>query len=199
MNNTENLNCHIHLRFLCASLSKFYYIIKSLKDVMSFQMIRMIYYAYFQSRMKYGIIFWGRDWDSVKVFHVQRRVIRLISGVKTRDPCRHIFMEYRILTVASLHILELLCFIKKFIGYLKHNFLIHIYNKRSNIDLHTVSCNTALFQRSVVDMCVKLHNRLPERIKTLSDFKSFKRHVKFLLLNNFFMCTIKEFLQFYRS
>jgi len=45
MNNTENLNCLIHLHFPCASLSKVYYIIKSLKDVMSFQMIRTIYYA----------------------------------------------------------------------------------------------------------------------------------------------------------
>jgi hypothetical protein len=199
MNNTENLNCHIHLHFLCASLSKVYYIIKSLKDVTSFQMLWTIYYAYFQLWMKYCIIFWGRDRDSVKVFHVQGRVIWLISGVKTHDPCRHIFMEYKIQTVASLHILEVSCFVKKFKGYLKHNFCIHTYNKISNIDLHTVSCNTALFQGSVVDMCGKLYNRLPERLKTLSDFKSFKRHVKFLLLSNSFMCTIKEFLQFYRS
>jgi len=41
------------------------------------------------------------------------------------------------------------------------------------------SCNTALFQKSVVNMGVKLHNGLPERTKTLHDFKSFKKEVKF--------------------
>jgi len=83
-------------------------------------------------------------------------------------------MEYKILAVASLFILEVLCSIKKFKVYLKYNFRIQRYNKRSNIDLHTVSCNTALFQKSVVNMGVKLYSRLPERMKTLSDFKSFK-------------------------
>jgi hypothetical protein len=38
-------------------------------------------------------------------------------------------------------------------------------------------------------MGVKLGNRLPERIKTLSDFKSFKKEVKFLLLNLFIQLT----------
>ena len=76
--------------------------------------------------------------------------------------------------MALLYILELLCFIKKLKGYLKHNCLFHRYNKRFNIHLHTVSCNTALFQKNVVNMSVKLYSRLPERIKIFSDFKSFK-------------------------
>jgi len=47
-------------------------------------------------------------------------------------------------------------------------------------------------------MDAKLYNRLPERIKTLNDFKSFKKDVKFLVLNN--SCsTINEFMQFYKS
>ena len=66
MNNIENLNWHIHIHSLCASLSKFYYSMKSLKDITSFQMTRTIYYAYFQSQMKYDIIFWGKNRDSVK-------------------------------------------------------------------------------------------------------------------------------------
>jgi len=41
---------------------------------MSFHMIQTIYYAYFELRMKYGIIFWGRDRDNVKVFHIQKEV-----------------------------------------------------------------------------------------------------------------------------
>jgi len=49
MNITDNLRWHTHICSLCASLNKIYYIIKSVKDVMSFQMIRMIYYACFQS------------------------------------------------------------------------------------------------------------------------------------------------------
>jgi hypothetical protein len=113
MNITAHLKWYIHIWSLCASLSKVYYIIKSFKDVMSFHMIWTIYYAYFESQMKYGIIFWGRGRDSAKVFQIQKKVICLISVVNTCDSCRHTIMEYRILTVASLYILEVLCFIKK--------------------------------------------------------------------------------------
>ena len=62
-------------------------------------------------------------------FFVYRKKL-LISGVMTGVSCRHIFMEYRILTVASLYILEVLCFIKKFKGNLKHNSHIHGSNKK---------------------------------------------------------------------
>jgi len=60
------------------------------------------------------------------------------------------------------------------------------------------SCNTTSFQKSSVNVGVKLYNRLLERIKTLNDFKSLKKNVKFSLLNNS-VYTIKEFLQLYRS
>jgi hypothetical protein len=58
------------------------------------------------------------------------------------------------------------------------------------------SCDTTLLQKSVANIGAKLHNRLPDRIKTLNDFESFKKDVKFLVLNNY-CCTIYEFLQFY--
>jgi hypothetical protein len=40
------------------------------------------------------VIFWGRDKDGVKVFHIQEKVIHFISGVNTCDSCRHYVMEY---------------------------------------------------------------------------------------------------------
>ena len=87
--------------------------------------------------MKYGIIFWGRDRESVKAFHIQKKVIQLISGINTHDSCGLVFMDYRILAVALLYILEVLCFIKKFKVNLKRNFYVHGYNTRGRIDLHT--------------------------------------------------------------
>jgi len=59
-----------------------------------------------------GIIFWGRDKGSVKFFHIQKKLFASFL-VNTCDSCRYYFMEYKILTVASLYILEVLCFIKK--------------------------------------------------------------------------------------
>ena len=86
------------------------------------------------------------------------------------------------LSVALLYILEMLCFIKKFKGNLKHNFHIHCYNARGNIDLDMQSCNTTLLQKSFANVSAKLYNRLPERIKTMTYFKSFKKRCKIFSL-----------------
>jgi hypothetical protein len=55
---TENLSWHAHICSLCHSLSKTYYIIKSLKNILSNHMLWNIYFTYFQLRLRYGII-WG--------------------------------------------------------------------------------------------------------------------------------------------
>jgi hypothetical protein len=56
---TENLNWRAHIRYLCHNLSKTYCMIKPLKITLSTHMLWGIYYAHFQSRLRYGIILWG--------------------------------------------------------------------------------------------------------------------------------------------
>jgi hypothetical protein len=61
--------------------------------------------------------------------------------------------------------------------------------------MYTRQCNTVLYQKRVVNMGIKLFNKLPLQIKQLDNYKSFKREVKtFLLYNSFY--TIEEFLNF---
>jgi hypothetical protein len=126
---TNNLNWKAHIETVCASPSKVYYILKSLKGVMSLQIIAD--FVYFQTCMKYGIVFWGTDCDSIKVFHMQKKVIRLIAGVKKYESCRQIFKDSKIFTMPSLCILEVLCFINKNKKNLNNNCNIHNHNTRS--------------------------------------------------------------------
>jgi hypothetical protein len=78
---TENLNSKLHIQNLYLNLCRIYYIIKSLKGNVSQQMTLYIYYAHFQACLQYGIIFWGHDSDYIKIFCLQKKVIRLISGI----------------------------------------------------------------------------------------------------------------------
>ena len=74
------------------------------------------------SRMKYGIILWLTDSYSTKDFGLQRKVICLIFMIKGSASCRNSFKAYKILTIASIYILEVLSFIKKFCINIKHNY-----------------------------------------------------------------------------
>jgi hypothetical protein len=85
-----------------------------------------------------------------------------------------------------LYILEVLCFINKNKKYLNKNCDIHNHNTRSKSDLHIQSCNTPQYQKSVINMGIRLFNNLPDRIKMVDNYKSFKREVKLILFQNSF-------------
>ena len=129
-------------------------------------------------------MFWGGGGKSVKIFWLQKKVIRLITGVHKRGSCRHIFRKFQIPPFASLYISYVLCFIKKNQGNLKQNFEIHGHNKRNESDLHTCYCSTVLYQISVTNMGIKFFNKLPIQIKQLDNYKGFKRDMKTFLLHS---------------
>jgi hypothetical protein len=53
---------------------------------------------------------WGM---SVKVLNKQKRVLHSIKGLHTRESCRPIFKELKAVTVTTLHIFEVLIYIRK--------------------------------------------------------------------------------------
>jgi hypothetical protein len=56
-------------------------------------------------------LYYGEEIMKVKQFLNCKRII---SGVSNRTSCRQIFKEYNILTLPSLYMLEVICFIKKY-------------------------------------------------------------------------------------
>ena len=137
LNITENLAWQTHINNMGASLSKIYYMIKSLRNATSTQMLWSIYFAYFQSKLRYGIIFWGREGKTVQIFRIQKKVIRLIVGAKKCESCKPLFRELQILTLASMYILEVLCFTKKYQGYIQQSMDIQSQHKKEIGFTHT--------------------------------------------------------------
>jgi len=69
---TENLKWNVYVHSLCSSLSEVSYIIKLLQAVLSPYVLRSIYFVYFQSFLRYEIIFWNLDSESKTAFKVQK-------------------------------------------------------------------------------------------------------------------------------
>jgi hypothetical protein len=58
---TETLKWNAHVQSLASKLSKVSFMIKSLKEVLSPNMIWNIYFTKFQSLLWFGILFWRGD------------------------------------------------------------------------------------------------------------------------------------------
>jgi hypothetical protein len=74
---TEDLSWVTHIQYVSQKLSKNIYLIKSLRDSVSQTVLRNVYFAKFESVLKYGIIFWGgMQKDSETLFKLQKKMCK---------------------------------------------------------------------------------------------------------------------------
>jgi hypothetical protein len=145
---TETLKWNSHVQSLASKLSEVSFMIKSLKEILSPNMIQNIYFIKCQSFLRFDILFWGGGGElNMRILRIQKRVIRPMIGVSSRTSCRQLFKELNILTLASLYILEVICFIRKYCQSVELNSNVHIYNARRKMDIHIQSYNTEIYKK----------------------------------------------------
>jgi hypothetical protein len=88
MHISECMKWGAHVRSPSSKLSAFCHMIKFLQDIKSLHVIRSIYFVYFYSNLRYDLILWGGDSKSKGIFKLQKRVIRIMSGVRKHASCR---------------------------------------------------------------------------------------------------------------
>lgn len=109
----------LHGDYTVGRLSGCTFLLRSLKDLVSDRMIIKVYFALFDSVLRYGILAWGHSPILGDLFALQRRAIRIVTGTGYRSCCRGRFRTLKILTLPSLYIFECL----KWMHANKHQFI----------------------------------------------------------------------------
>ena len=86
---------------------------RSIKPFMSLSTLKTVYYSYFNAIINYGLPFWGNSPHSIKIFKMQKIIIRIMIGCKNRVSCRNLFRRLEILPFVSQYILSLMLFVVK--------------------------------------------------------------------------------------
>jgi len=128
-----------------------------------------------------------------KILRIQKQVVRLIAGINPRTPCRQLFKEMNFLTIVSLYILEVISYLRRHHQFVQLNSNVHAYNTRRKRDIHIHSYKTDLYKRSVINMGSKLYNKLPDYIKEIESYKTFRKQLKSFLLRHAFY-SVEEFV-----
>jgi hypothetical protein len=58
------------------------------------------------------------------------------------------------------------------------------YNTRRKCDFHVPGCSASLLKKSVINMGIRLYNKMPAKTKQLGSFRDFKQKLKWLLLDH---------------
>ena len=116
--------------------------------------------------MTYGLLFWGNSPESIKIFRLQKKIIRIMIGCRSRDSCKKLIFNLKILPLPCQYILSLLLFMIRN----KNQFLVNsgIYDTdtRQHANFHHPSENMTKHQKGVYCLGVKAFNMLPSYTKT---------------------------------
>ena len=100
----NSLSWRTHIDTIIPKLSSASFALRLVKPFLSLDSLKMVYYSYFHSVMTYGLIFWGNSHHCNINFRLQKRIIRIIVGIRGRDSCREHFKNLKILPLPSQYI-----------------------------------------------------------------------------------------------
>lgn len=181
-----------HANSVCDKMSKNMFLLRSLVNCVSQKTILAAYYGLIHSSMTYAILAWGHSSHATAVFAMQRKAVRIITGLGYRDDCRDSFKKLNILTLISIYILQCLLYIKENETMHTARDQVHSYSTRNNDQLNFTYLRLSKTRDGTGYYAIKFFNALPHRIKKL-DYKSFKSVINVFLLNHAFY-NFNEFL-----
>jgi hypothetical protein len=153
--------------------------VKTVKSIMSQKALRIIYFSYV-----YGIIFWGNLPYRIKIFRIQKKIIRIITNPRNRDSCRELFKKLKIIPLCSQQISSLLLYIMNN----KQPFMTNLeISTTASTNLHPSVSNLTKFQQGAHYSGTKIFNNLSSDIKCLSnEIKLLRPALKWFLYTNSF-------------
>lgn len=87
----ECLDWKRHCETVISKLNSVSYLFRNMRSVLTEKQLIMLYFAQAESRLRYGICFWGSSTCFNDVFISQKKIIRCIAGVSRTTSCRNFF------------------------------------------------------------------------------------------------------------
>jgi hypothetical protein len=91
----NNLSWKTHIECIKPKQSSAFYAMRSVKPHVTISTLKVIYFSYFHSVMTYGLLFWGNSPDGIKIFRLQKKIIRIMMDCRNGDSCRNFFLTWK--------------------------------------------------------------------------------------------------------
>lgn len=186
----DKLNWSSHVEQLSRKLSSVIFLFRQMKSILNLDILKLSYFSLFHSHLTYGILIWGNSYHANKVFRLQKKVVRLMTGAGFREHCRSLFIDTGIMPLPSAYIYHTLIYIHKNINVFIPQSASHNYPTRSGDLLKKPRFRLAKSEKNSIDL--NIYNKLPSKIRSLN-FSCFKRIVKSFILRNCFY-SVTEYL-----
>jgi hypothetical protein len=198
----NNLDWEKHISNVCQKVASGCFLVKRIMDLCNFETAKLVYFAYIQSRLEYGIILWGNSHHATRLFILQKKAIRYLARASTNPcsdvyikvSCSDLFKKFNILTLPSLYIFMSIMYVYENRNILIANKDIHDYFTRGKDNIYIKKHNLKMTDKSPDYAGSIFYNNLPHYIKKESDLK-FKTTLKNYLIDKCYY-KVHDFFQF---
>lgn len=190
---SADLNWKHHIYEMSKKLHSCYYLIKKIVEVSGVETGVILYYSNFFSIINYSIMLWGGSPHALRIFTLQKKLIRTLANLKPQEHCKPSFRDLKILTVPSLYVYNSVVYVRENITAFKQRSEIHNYGTRAHNSLEIPYHRLNATQQSINYQAVKLYNKLPLLYKTMP-LNKFKHEVKIYLQSQAYY-SIDEFME----
>jgi len=163
----KKLSWEPHIQYVNKKIRSMIYAFRQLREVLTVDHCRRVYYAYIQSTLQYGILAWGGASTSVlePLFVTQKSIIKIINRLNLRFPSELLFVNFRVLSIRQLFIKNLLIYIKENKDHIFSEST-HQYNTRSKLnfgyDIPKLNYRVEIFNSFYI--AHQLYRNLPNEI-----------------------------------
>lgn len=156
--------------------------------------IKTAHFAYFHSIVKYAEIFWGNS-VNIKVFSLQKRILKVMMGLGLRCSCRELFKKLSILPVPHLYMLSLMTFIVDNPDKFQSNSSLLSFTRRHKDHLYIPRVNLSCMQKGVTYCALKVFHSLPLDVSRLTiDKLNYKMVLRRYLITLFTVLKISSLI-----
>jgi hypothetical protein len=92
-----------------------------------------------------------------------------------------------------MYIFELVCYIKSYFGTLDQKIAVHYHNTCQKLNLYVQFCRTNVLENDVMNMGIRLYNKIPNKIREVGKMRHFKRIFKSYLVQHMFY-SVEEYM-----
>jgi hypothetical protein len=99
LQNTLSWQSHVYI--IIPKLQSACFIMRTVKPLFALKTLKIIYHAHFHSVKSYGLIFCGNCSYNIHIFRIQKRIVRIMMGVRPGESCRNFFKILKIFPLTS--------------------------------------------------------------------------------------------------
>jgi hypothetical protein len=133
------------------------------------------------------MIFWGNSARVDKLFKLQKTLVRIMAGVRSRCSGRGPFKRLDILLVPCQYTFLLMKCVVDNLGSFQTNLIVRGLNTWNKTQLHWPIADVSCFQKGISYAAVKIFNSLPTSISNVrNDKKQFKSALRKYLMTHCF-------------